>query len=296
MHWFSLISLVFLSTLSLRRATEQSASYNAYLEISIHALLAESDLAYPDMIICTNVISIHALLAESDGIGLVFMWWGVRFLSTLSLRRATRIISIINNIVDNFYPRSPCGERPTDMRQRLIEFRFLSTLSLRRATAFLCFVALKAPISIHALLAESDINKRCKFGRDNGFLSTLSLRRATLNGFAIRWKTCISIHALLAESDAVMDNIVFVPREFLSTLSLRRATRNEKKALARVLPFLSTLSLRRATELDTLANNPPFISIHALLAESDAPRTGLTCGDGQFLSTLSLRRATFYGS
>ena len=35
-------------------------------DISIHALLAESDLAYPDMIICTNVISIHALLAESD--------------------------------------------------------------------------------------------------------------------------------------------------------------------------------------------------------------------------------------
>ena len=37
--------IIFLSTLSLRRAT--SASYNAYLEesISIHALLAESDLA-----------------------------------------------------------------------------------------------------------------------------------------------------------------------------------------------------------------------------------------------------------
>ena len=35
------------------------------------------------------LISIHALLAESDGIGLVFLWWGVRFLSTLSLRRAT---------------------------------------------------------------------------------------------------------------------------------------------------------------------------------------------------------------
>ena len=34
--------------------------------------------------------------------------------------------------------------------------KFLSTLSLRRATVFLCFVALKAPISIHALLAESD--------------------------------------------------------------------------------------------------------------------------------------------
>ena len=36
-------AVLFLSTLSLRRATEQSSSYNAYLEISIHALLAESD-------------------------------------------------------------------------------------------------------------------------------------------------------------------------------------------------------------------------------------------------------------
>ena len=56
--------------------------------ISIHALLAESDLAYPDMIICTNVISIHALLAESDLAGPS----GPAFLY-------------------NFYPRSPCGER-----------------------------------------------------------------------------------------------------------------------------------------------------------------------------------------
>ena len=33
---------------------------------------------------------------------------------------------------------------------------FLSTLSLRRATAFWSFAARRAPISIHALLAESD--------------------------------------------------------------------------------------------------------------------------------------------
>ena len=40
--------VLFLSTLSLRRATlEQSASYHEYLAISIHALLAESDLAGP---------------------------------------------------------------------------------------------------------------------------------------------------------------------------------------------------------------------------------------------------------
>ena len=36
------------------------------------------------------------------------------FLSTLSLRRATGIIDIINDVVNNFYPRSPCGERQAD--------------------------------------------------------------------------------------------------------------------------------------------------------------------------------------
>ena len=55
----------FLSTLSLRRATEQSASYNAYLEISIHALLAESDVSSAGTMGKSN-ISIHALLAESE--------------------------------------------------------------------------------------------------------------------------------------------------------------------------------------------------------------------------------------
>ena len=59
--------------------------------------------------------------------------------------------------------------------------------------------------------------------------------------------------------------------------------------------FLSTLSLRRATpELDTLANNPPFISIHALLAESDDTSGATSRILRAFLSTLSLRRATLY--
>ena len=101
----------FLSTLSLRRATlvlvfmicllpdfyprspcgERrgfDASRPKNSQISIHALLAESD-AYPDMIICTNVISIHALLAESDGQHVICLVSFRRFLSTLSLRRAT---------------------------------------------------------------------------------------------------------------------------------------------------------------------------------------------------------------
>ena len=58
------------------------------------------------------------------------------FLSTLSLRRATRVVTAFRGSVDNFYPRSPCGER--------------LALSVLGGTTIL--------ISIHALLAESDAN------------------------------------------------------------------------------------------------------------------------------------------
>ena len=56
--------------------------------ISIHALLAESDQAHGGNQ-HHDMISIHALLAESDlhtNTGMIFT---LRFLSTLSLRRAT---------------------------------------------------------------------------------------------------------------------------------------------------------------------------------------------------------------
>ena len=78
--------------------------------ISIHALLAESDsqaLRVPR----AQWISIHALLAESDGLSYFY------------------IIKITN-----FYPRSPCGERPIMNNIIFVPGKFLSTLSLRRAT------------------------------------------------------------------------------------------------------------------------------------------------------------------
>ena len=57
---------VFLSTLSLRRATHHlGAARGASHAISIHALLAESDYQIAAVHI-VKVISIHALLAESD--------------------------------------------------------------------------------------------------------------------------------------------------------------------------------------------------------------------------------------
>ena len=173
----------FLSTLSLRRATANSQRERQEQHISIHALLAESDLTsvvsstgtmdfYPRspcgerLVVVLHIvgganfyprspcgerryrisarytkraISIHALLAESDSshdrrgrIGQGFLsTLSLRratfdamqvvviiiFLSTLSLRRATGISSIINDVVNYFYPRSPCGER----RRRVID-------------------------------------------------------------------------------------------------------------------------------------------------------------------------------
>ena len=80
-----------------------------------------------------KVISIHALLAESDPATSTLFFSTVIFLSTLSLRRAT-VRTGGRAAARNFYPRSPCGERPP---ARL-------TPGVRRE------------ISIHALLAESD--------------------------------------------------------------------------------------------------------------------------------------------
>ena len=126
--------------------------------------------------------------------------------------------------VSNFYPRSPCGERPVKDATARSNAQFLSTLSLRRATITDGSICFDSKISIHALLAESDSLTSNAYAWTLIFLSTLSLRRATRNSgllifFLInfyprspcgerhllveRWRKTlmISIHALLAESD-----------------------------------------------------------------------------------------------
>ena len=123
--------------------------------ISIHALLAESDL------VTTHAgfyapISIHALLAESDLLACCGM--------------AATIY---------FYPRSPCGERRCTRCAAAFLRRFLSTLSLRRATVTVLGIQHRVGISIHALLAESDKISCAEQTAKIVFLSTLSLRRAT---------------------------------------------------------------------------------------------------------------------
>ena len=169
--------------------------------------------------------------------------------STLSLRRVTPPSFEMRQSCHYFYPRSPCGERPIcallTARCRL----FLSTLSLRRATQRRAIPINQLRISIHALLAESDVGRFRTIMIHPRFLSTLSLRRATssccrlleviyyfyprspcgerltanVDGF---YWWVISIHALLAESDDHSHRLQKQVLAFLSTLSLRRATRN----------------------------------------------------------------------
>ena len=149
--------------------------------ISIHALLAESD-GWSLNINGAMKISIHALLAESDRIKFKLDFVNQEFLSTLSLRRATglgvglyltteisihallaesdRLCTILYSCPGNFYPRSPCGERLAKQLDRSPPLTFLSTLSLRRATVGASQGANIEHISIHALLAESDLGAR----------------------------------------------------------------------------------------------------------------------------------------
>ncbi len=102
----------------------------------------------------------------------------------------------------NFYPRSPCGERQSSEDANDSTNGFLSTLSLRRATRSETHDRHKTRISIHALLAESDLIIKISFLFHLTFLSTLSLRRATARTPTMEvTEICISIHALLAESD-----------------------------------------------------------------------------------------------
>ena len=146
----------FLSTLSLRRATYWATRARAaQLFLSTLSLRrATRPCDYTSPLTC---ISIHALLAESDRHWQTGHRRTRQFLSTLSLRRATR--------------HWQTGHR----RQR----QFLSTLSLRRATVRARAAEGQRPISIHALLAESDPAAWRCCARACTFLSTLSLRRAT---------------------------------------------------------------------------------------------------------------------
>ena len=174
----SLTAAEFLSTPSLRRATADSDSSKTYLVISIHTLLAESDSGLMLSRISAKDFYPRPPCGERRR-------WQIeqdrrkKFLSTLSLRRATYESEHQAFEDYNFYPRSPCGERPYMTAANSTRRAFLSTLSLRRATNPQFAADQIQIISIHALLAESDVTVSTLKILAILFLSTLSLRRAT---------------------------------------------------------------------------------------------------------------------
>ena len=172
-----------------------------------------------------------------------------KFLSTLSLRRATkacrtwtyeRLISIHALLAESdgasskymsygwdFYPRSPCGERRSaaDLPRPVQDFYPRSPCGERQVLRYGVLTA--SLISIHALLAESDR------------LKPRQTRTDTRNFYPR--SPC---------GERPMQIVIVI----MYTL------------------FLSTLSLRRATTVLTLICPVIAISIHALLAESDHPK------------------------
>ena len=125
--------ILFLSTLSLRRAT---ASLRLLRPTTVHF--------YP-----------RSPCGERRD-QVVFLASRKVFLSTLSLRRATGNCRKVAELIQNFYPRSPCGERlfSSFNLASLVYFYPRSPCGERHGLRHRC--ASFCIISIHALLAESD--------------------------------------------------------------------------------------------------------------------------------------------
>ena len=154
---------------------------NIDVTISIHALLAESDYSMG-----RNEKSFRGYFYPRSPCGERLRGWtlninGPIFLSTLSLRRAT-----------------PTQQRKTKTNE------FLSTLSLRRATYGALKHVHQTEISIHALLAESDLPATRPARKLLNFYPRSPCGERLLTEINKMATGQISIHALLAESDDVI--------------------------------------------------------------------------------------------
>ena len=199
-----------------------------------------------------------------------------RFLSTLSLRRATawRLFSVTG--MSYFYPRSPCGERRSlryFMQTGPPYFYPRSPCGERLLTEINKMAT--GQISIHALLAESDPKRQCTlYGRVH-FYPRSPCGERLMEHLDCKHTKGISIHALLAESDtSILHKILadwdFYPR---SPCGERQGKSPSRCCACHFYPR-SPCGERRY--LCMYVHNLAHISIHALLAESDILQTPLS--------------------
>ena len=226
--------------------------------------------------------------------------WGIEvehvcaiFLSTPSVRRATRGGCSIAQVLFYFYPRPPCGGRLYTSPDQPSAALFLSTPSVRRATSAATGKRARARsyfyprppcggrplpdrrgcpgfrISIHALRAEGDMSRSALSPR-----ATYFYPRPPCGGRQLL--VCTTINQRL----------------FLSTPSVRRATGAGAGAAHVVADFYPRPPCggRRHKSAGTVGHI--WISIHALRAEGDRTASQDLKKLEVFLSTPSVRRAT----
>ena len=168
----------FLSTLSLRRATVRALKF-AYSVLFLSTLSLRRATT---RLLCRRLhsnISIHALLAESD-----------------------RVLEVTRNAHTDFYPRSPCGERPAiDVFLAVWAVISIHALLAESDGVTVLGIQHRVGISIHALLAESDYQYLSQIFWRGYFYPRSPCGERLWLGLLARPFFIISIHALLAESD-----------------------------------------------------------------------------------------------
>ena len=242
---------IFQSTLSLRRATAAPLAafdcLNGFQStLSLRRATLTADVAHRE-----RKISIHALLAESD---LIFCHRCVMLAHNFNPRSPCgerRTVFAACVVCGDFNPRSPCGERLLRHGHTQVPRDFNPRSPCGERPAAIVTLSQSEGISIHALLAESDakpvtnpqhgpnFNPRSPCGERRaahplGQLVHIISIHALLaesdrsNRDHPEAGTNISIHALLAESDCWRREGARSAPSFQSTLSLRRATRGRR--------------------------------------------------------------------
>ena len=215
----------------------------------------------------------------------------LRFLSTLSLRRATFKVLVKSHGNNNFYPRSPYGERPILKVYGYGDNKFLSTLSLRRATV----------VKMSIKFFNTDFYPRSPYGERHPHELATYCRRYFYprSPYGERQFACAGWFQVV---------YYFYPRSPYGERPCQSGEAAPHKHFYPRSPYGERLSaLHHIFKLFT-------ISIHALLTESDRERQPVgvlyhyfyprspygerlnnppsSYTESIFLSTLSLRRAT----
>ena len=194
----SLLSLLFLSTPSARRATSPSRVRRRLQKISIHALREEGDFW---------ALSTSAPRSV--------------FLSTPSARRATPAQGAGGRHRPYFYPRPPRGGRLGQRHTCGVDGLGISIHALREEGDQVVRVGnvRRAEISIHALREEGDDRQGKDDPDDGNFYPRPPRGGRPVQADSLRHPGAISIHALREEGDVGLG--VRPPRIIISIHALR---------------------------------------------------------------------------